>query len=561
MAYTTQDVATLLEGLERPFESEVVELKEAKSSFKFNELGQYFSALSNEALLRGVDFAWLFFGVNDKGIPVGTNYMLEGAKKLQGLKRDIASHTTNRITFREIFDFKAQGKRVLAFQIPAATPGLPCAFNNAAWAREADSLVPLPIDKYEEIRQMRRPDWSAQPVDSASIEDLDERAVERAVELFLGKHAGHREAFNGMDTAALLDKACITVDGYITPTAIILLGKPESARMLGSVAPRLTWTLYASDGSVVSYEHFEPPFLLAVDRVLEKIRNERYRLFANGESLFPLEMTQYDPEVIRELLHNCIAHQDYSMQGRVNIEEFEDHLVFINEGNFIPGDITRAMRPGYKPPFYRNMLLCEAMVQLDMIDTIAMGIPKMFQMQRRRHFPLPSYDLSDPNRVTVSIYGKSIDEGYSRILYAKPDLPIDVVYLLDRVQKHQDISKEEAAILHEQGLVEGRYPRLTIAGSIAAKTGGEAAYVRSKGLNDEACKGLILQMLNDTGPTSRAKIIAMLGDLLSSDMTDNQKARKVSNLLAVMKNVDGSVDCQGNGKKAVWVSKRADVTI
>lgn len=552
MIYTANDVANLLASLEPPFENETVELKEAKSSFKFNDIGRYFSALSNEALLSGRDSGWLFFGVDDSGVPVGTGYRAGEPKALQGLKRDIASHVTNRMTFREVFDFEIAGKRVVAFQIPAATPGLPCAFNNAAWAREGDSLVPLPIDKYEEIRQMRRPDWSAIPVAGATVDHLDPRAVGRAVELFLNKHSGHREAFGGMDDLALLDKACVTKGGLITPTSLILLGKPESLRLLEGVAPRITWTLYASDGTVVSYEHFDPPFLLAVDEVLAKIRNERYRIFPDGGSLFPVEMTQYEPEVIRELLHNCIAHQDYSLQGRVNVEEFEDRLVFVNEGSFIPGDIKKAMRPGYKPPFYRNLMLCEAMVQLDMIDTIAMGIPKMFQMQRKRYFPLPTYDLSDPGRVSVSIYGKSIDAGYGRLLFARPDLPLDTVYLLDKVQKHEGVTKEEAALLHEQRLVEGRYPQLTIAGDIAAKAGAASGYVRSRGLNDEACKGLILQMLRETGPASRSSIASMLEDLLPSAMSDRQKSRKVSNLLATMKNTDRTVVCEGNGRASTW---------
>lgn len=38
-------------------ESEVIEFKKAESNFDFDDLGEYFSALSNEANLRGLDFA------------------------------------------------------------------------------------------------------------------------------------------------------------------------------------------------------------------------------------------------------------------------------------------------------------------------------------------------------------------------------------------------------------------------------------------------------------------------------------------------------------------------
>ena len=148
----------LIVRIEKPYETEVVELKEAKHDFSFKDLGRYFSALSNEAVLRGKQDGWLLFGIdNDKAV-CGTAYRRDNPTKPQSLKREVAGHTNNRMTFREIHELEIEGKRVLAFQIPAATPGMPTAFNNAAWAREGESFVPLPIDKYEQIRQMRRPD-------------------------------------------------------------------------------------------------------------------------------------------------------------------------------------------------------------------------------------------------------------------------------------------------------------------------------------------------------------------------------------------------------------------
>lgn len=552
MYYSDHDVLELIARIEKPYESEVIELKEAKSDFSFKDLGKYFSALSNEAILRGKQDAWLIFGMDDDRVACGTSYREGNPANLRSLKKEIADRANNRLTLREIHELRIDGKRVLAFQIPAATPGMPTAFNNAAWAREGESLGPLPIDKYEQIRQMQRPDWSALEIENATFEDLDPAAVKKAIELFLSKHRRHSGAFADMDDRTILDMANLTKNGKITPTTLILLGKPESTQLLNGMSPRITWTLYASNGSVTSYEHFKPPFLLAIDQVLGKIRNEKYRFNANGASLFPFEADQYEPEIIRELLNNCIAHQDYSMQGRINVEEFEDHLVFLNEGSFIPGTIENAMQPGFKPSYYRNPFLSEAMVQMDMIDTIAMGIPKVFQMQRKRYFPLPTYDLSDPTRVRVSVYGKTINESYSRLLYAKPDLPMDIVYLLDKVQKGAEITNEEAAELHRLKLIEGRYPHISITNTLASKTGQEVSYTRSKGLNEEACKALVIQMLSETGPAPRAKITALLSDLLPSGLTDAQKAKRVSNLLAKMKKVDKTIDSDGTGKTARW---------
>ena len=56
-------------------ENEVVEFKKAENSFSFDDLGKYFSALSNEANLRDKDFGWLVFGVHDKTREIlGTSY-------------------------------------------------------------------------------------------------------------------------------------------------------------------------------------------------------------------------------------------------------------------------------------------------------------------------------------------------------------------------------------------------------------------------------------------------------------------------------------------------------
>ena len=102
-------------------EDEVVEFKKAENNFDFDDLGKYFSALSNEANLRDKGFAWLVFGVHDKMREIlGTSYK-NSMKSLQKLKQDLSQHTTDNNTFRDIYELKIEGKRVLMFQIPGET--------------------------------------------------------------------------------------------------------------------------------------------------------------------------------------------------------------------------------------------------------------------------------------------------------------------------------------------------------------------------------------------------------------------------------------------------------
>ena len=63
MIYTDSQLKEKLVQMIKDFESEVVEFKEARSNYSFNDIGKYFSALSNEANIRGFQEAWLIFGI------------------------------------------------------------------------------------------------------------------------------------------------------------------------------------------------------------------------------------------------------------------------------------------------------------------------------------------------------------------------------------------------------------------------------------------------------------------------------------------------------------------
>ena len=172
---------------------------------------------------------------------------------------------------------------------------------------------------------------------------------------------------------------------------------------------------------------------MAAEQIRQKIRNLTYR-YMTGESIFPKEILQYDPYIIREALNNCIAHQDYSKAGRITVQEHEDdYLIFCNCGDFIPGSIENVLKAEYSASNYRNPFLATAMVNLNMIDTVGSGILKMFLSQKKRCFPLPDYDFSN-HEVRMKLYGKILDIGYTKRLLNE-DLSISEVLELDKRQK------------------------------------------------------------------------------------------------------------------------------
>lgn len=532
--------------LNSPSENEVIEFKEAKNNYDFSKLGKYFSALSNEANLKGSKHAWLIFGVKDNHHVVGTVYR-NNAKELQSLKKEVADKTTHRHTFIDIHTVQHKDGRVLLFEIPAAPQGIPIAWNGHYYGREGESLAPLSIEEIERIRnQNKAHDWSAAICPGASIADLSPEAIELAKGEFLTKNPKFADEAEHWDTSTFLNKAKLTISGKITRTAILLLGKAESAHYLNPASPTITWILKDRDGIEKDYEHFTCPLLLSAEKVFRKIRNLKYRYMSEG-SLFPEEVDQFDPFIIREALNNAIAHQDYELGGKVSVVEFEDgRLCFSNPGKFIPGSVEHVIHSDAPETRYRNRFLTDAMVNLNLIDTIGSGIRKMFVIQKKRFFPLPEYQL-DHDRVQVTITGRVLDVSYARKLAELPDLSLDDIILLDRVQKRKSLTNTQAKYLKQQGLIEGRKPNFHISAQVAQQSDEKAQYIRNRGFDDQHYKQMITEYIEKFGEAKRSDIDHLLVDKLPDVLDESQKSHKIKNLLQSLKN-KGVITVEGK----VW---------
>ena len=535
-------------------ESEVVEFKKAEKNFDFDDLGRYFSALSNEANLRGLDFAWLIFGYDEKKHEiVGTSYK-NGESALNNLKHDFAQHTTDGQTFREIVPIEVDGKRILMFKIPASPRNIVMKWKGIAFGRDGESLKPLNQSKMDEIRhQTPEPDWSAELVSNATIDDLDEVAIAKARKMFKKVHSRiPAEEVNRWSTEEFLSKCELMVDGKLTRAAIILLGKMFSDSKLRPAVAEVTWTLRDEKQDVVDYEHFSVPFILTVDEILAKIHNLTLREMPGG-TLFPDTMKQYDDYTIREALHNCIAHQDYTLRQRINFVENPGFLYYANGGSFIPGTLENALATNGPQRFFRNACLCKAMVHFNMIDTVSRGIKKMFTEQMERRFPMPDYEIDNEKKeVAVRIYGNAINERYTKLLKDNDTLTLHDCISLDAIQKGHRIDEEIAQDLMKRGLIEGEAPNYTISLGVAKASKQLPSYTRVRGLERDKLKQMILQYIQNAGSdgAKRDAILEYLQGTLPSRNTYEQNETLIYHLLSELRKA-GLIEA--NGK--IWLAK------
>ncbi len=539
-----------------PEENESCEWKDFKS-LKHSFGGQagddiisYISAIAN------MEGGHLVVGINDKtqdikGIQEFNNYTT------QNIKLKIIEKCTNINSEKlKIEEFKTSDteKTVWVFHVPKHLPRLIVYSHSKAWQRIEDSLVDLKKERQDAI--LKEPisineDWSAKIIPLATLNDLDPKAITKAREEYKEKHPKKASECDDWDDATFLNKARVTTQGKITNTAILLLGKEESVHFISPAIAKISWILKDENNLERDYEHFAVPFIINSSEVFNRIRNLTYR-YMKDTSLFPTEIKMYDSYVIREALHNCIAHQDYGMQGRITVVEKPDELIFSNVGSFIPKSVETVIEQDAPQEYYRNAFLAEAMVNLNMIDTIGSGIKRMFIKQRERFFPLPDFDLSDPNKVVVKIAGRIWDENYTKLLMSKTDLDLKTVVLLDRFQKSLPITEDEIKQLKKIGLIEGRKPNLYISSSIAKVTGDKSSYIKLRGFKDEHYKKMILEYLDKYNNANKQDIDKLILDILPDILDENKKANKVRNLVYAMSKREKTIINTGTTRNPIW---------
>ena len=521
------------------------EMKNLKNLFAGDEKNDVISYVAAIANMEG---GHLVIGVQDKTLEIVGTDLSKFNLNAQSAVWKLLEHCTNLSSEGLSIDeytTEDSHKTVWIIHIPKHLPRRPVYAHKKAWQRVEDSLVEMTQERLAAILEepvFEAKDWSAEIVPNAVLTDLDELAVAKARVMFKKVHASKipAEEIDAWTVEELLSNSGIMIDGKLTRAAIILLGKPVSVFKLRPAVVEVTWTLRDERQEVVDYEHFTAPFILTVDQILSKIRNLTMRELPGG-TLFPETMKQYDDYTIREALHNAIAHQDYTLQQRINFVENPGYLYYANGGSFIPGTLQNVLTTKGPQRYFRNECLCRAMVNFNMIDTVSRGIKKMFNEQWKRHFPMPDYEIDALTKeVGVKIYGNTINEKYTELLKENNTLTLEDCILLDAVQKRHRISEKDVVALLNRGLLEGDTSEYNISLDIAKKTKQLPYYTHNRGLDKAKLQHMILQYLQNAGSVGakRDAIFDYLRDVLPRNKTPEQQERMVGNILAEMKEAE-----------------------
>lgn len=392
---TDYDLKEILRHLlSLPAESELVEFKEAKTTFDSDKLGEYFSALSNEANLKGAKEAWLVFGVNNAQEVVGTSFRADPVK-LQSLTKEIADHCTNRLTFRGVHECTHEGKRVILFEIPPATAGYPTAWKGHHYGRDGESLGPLNTDERHRIEGKFQQQLSfelgiAYPNASAShiLELLDWQKY-----FIMSEFPEPRDAQEIVMRLVGI-KAVVRANGqlHITNLGAVLFAR-DLRRFEHLAYKSIRIILYEGTGRTGDKveQTGQMGYAVGFNRAADWLNDRLPSHEEIGRALRETVPT-YPIKAVRELMANALIHQDFTISGStLMVEVFINRIEITNPGTPLI-DVLQFLN---HIPVSRNEAIAATMQLFKFCERQGSGIDRVVEECEKHQLPAPDFIRGD----------------------------------------------------------------------------------------------------------------------------------------------------------------------
>lgn len=399
----------------------------------------------------------------------------------------------------ELFNY--DGKRVLVFEVKSRPIGLPVQYDGVAWIYEGDALKPMPEDVRRSIYDETGGDFSGTICAGATMEDLDETAIENFRAKWIEK-SGKKQLATLSRNQLLHDCGAITDDG-VTYAALILFGKNAALiKYLPQTEIIFEYRSSEASGPAGQREEFKVGFFACYDRVWElvNLRNDKQHY---QEGFFVFDIATFNERVVREAILNAVSHRNYQFGGSIFVRQFRDRLVVESPGGFPHGITLENILDRQLP---RNRRIAEILSLCGMVERSGQGMNLMFELSVQEAKPLPDFTGTDDFFVSVTLNGLIIDkamlsvinrisERCEELLSTEDFLAINALYH-ERPLDAKMNSRLNRLI--DMGIVEhiGR-TKYVLARSLYAATGKTGVHTRHVGLDRETNKALLLKHIRE----------------------------------------------------------------
>jgi ATP-dependent DNA helicase RecG len=507
-----------------PSESLTVELKSDRRRLSDRQLVEAAVCLAN------TEGGSLYVGIEDDGKVTGLHPSHDGP--LDGLAAMVANRTAPPLAVH-VSRLEIAGKTVAHIEVPkarqitATSEGV--VKRRRLLADGKPECVPfLPHEFPSRLSDLRIADLSRQPVEGASLEDLD--PVERArLRQFVERFHGDR---------ALLELSDDELDGALgaiqrgaagrqpTLLGMLLFGKESSLRRL---VPTHEVAFQVLDGDKVRFNEFSRSPLL---QVFEWVDTLFAPLNAEDEILvgpFRVPIPRLERTAFREALANALTHRDYSRLGAIHVRLERDALVISNPGGFVEGVTLDNLLT--TEPLPRNPALADAFKRSGLVERTGRGVELIYRGLLRFGRPVPDYGRSSAHGVVLRFPLADADIGFLQMILYEEErlggpLPIDSMIALATLRQQRRLSRAELAdliqkddatasrtleALRESGLVQShgrtKGATYTLSPQVYASLGQRAEYARQAGFSRLQQEQMVRRFVAEHGSVTRSDVM------------------------------------------------------
>lgn len=409
----------------RELESDRLEFKQEDSDLR-STLESIADAVVCLANARG---GTILVGVSDRPNSEGRVFLgLSSALSIDAVRRGIFDRTRPPLSV-PVSDLEEGGQRVLVITVPQGVPFYSNAKGTSTRRLGAQCLPFTPEEQRQAAAARGYTDWSSEYVD-AGLDALSGEELGRVRRLLT--LAGREDSARADNRKLLRDLRLIGTDGRLTRAGVLLLGTEEEiARLIPTYG--YAYQYRSTPGSEASARfRGNRPILAAVDALLDAVATRTQVHPINMAGGVQLQIRDFPPDAVRELVVNGLVHRDFELEGETEIEHSPESLTVSSPGGLVFGVTPENILTHPSTP--RHRLLLETITALQVAERTGQGIDRAYR-ELLRSGKRPPTILDDGVQVRVVVPGGTGNEAFSRfVAELPPEMSGDVDALLALAQ-------------------------------------------------------------------------------------------------------------------------------
>jgi len=345
----------------------------------------------------------LYIGINDAGEVIG-------AKNANKLLEDIPNKIVSILgIIPEVHLLVKEDKKYIEVIINPSS--VPISYKGAYFMRSGSTKQELRGSALHQflIRRTGK-SWDNLPCEGATIEDIDESAVNYFIQKATASNRIAHNADRGSFDTLLENLNLLTEEKKLKNATLLLFGKKPTKFFPGAYFK--IGRFISSDDDLRFQDIIEGNILEMADKVMDILKTKYLISPISYKGLQRIENLELPEDALREAIFNAIVHKDYT-GAPIQLSVYNDKLILWNEGR-LPEDFTVQTLLDKHPSRPYNKTIAEIFFKTGFIEAWGRGISKIITGFELAKLPVPEFK-NTMGGILVSIYRKknNANEGVS----------------------------------------------------------------------------------------------------------------------------------------------------